>query len=168
MTDYNKTIPGRAHRLALLGLTDAQIADAMGFSESTIKRWKREHEKFRQALDAGKAMADGYVAQSLYRRARGYSHKAVDIKVVNGQIVETEIVKRYPPDTTAAIFWLKNRQRGIWRDVYRKEITGPGGRPLVTRDFEGLTDEELQLAMKIGVLEAENPPSNGDGGGNGR
>ena len=163
MTDYNATIPGRAHRLALLGLTDAQIADAMGFSESTIKRWKNEHEKFRQALDAGKAMADGYVAQALYRRARGYSHRAVDIKVVNGRIVETEIIKRYPPDTTAAIFWLKNRQPGRWSD--KKEID---------HRIEGitkpLTEEELLERLKQ-VKEAgtgiDTRSIEGNGNGNG-
>ena len=29
------------------------------------------------------------------------------------------------PDTTAAIFWLKNRRAGKWRD--RREVSGPDG-----------------------------------------
>ncbi|GAB7207355.1 hypothetical protein OS21_38510 [Dickeya oryzae] len=46
----------------------------------------------------------------------GYEHEEDDIKAVNGEIVITPTIKRYPPDTTAAIFWLKNRQPKIWRD----------------------------------------------------
>jgi hypothetical protein len=33
-----------------------------------------------------------------------------------GEIITTKLTKHYPPDTTAAIFWLKNRQPGKWRD----------------------------------------------------
>jgi hypothetical protein len=33
-----------------------------------------------------------------------------------GQSWEHAYTERYPPDTTAAIFWLKNRRPDLWRD----------------------------------------------------
>ena len=33
-----------------------------------------------------------------------------------GKVIRVETVEHYPPDTTAMIFWLKNRQPDRWRD----------------------------------------------------
>ena len=49
-------------------------------------------------------------------------HEDTDIRVVNGEIVITPIVKYYPPNATSLIFWLKNRQSAKWRD--KTEISG--------------------------------------------
>ncbi len=62
-------------------------------------------------------IADATVAEKLFKRATGYEHLAVKISAnPNGDEHVTEYVERYPPDTTACIFWLKNRQRDKWRD----------------------------------------------------
>lgn len=105
-----------AENMALLGATDKQLAAAFDVSEVTINNWKKEHEEFYLALKRGKYIADSEVARSLYQRALGYEHDADDIKVVEGAIVITPTIKRYPPDATSAIFWLKNRQPELWRD----------------------------------------------------
>ena len=53
-------------------------------------------------------------------------------------------VEHVPPDTTAAIFWLKNRRREESRDVSRHEQTGPNGGPIMhATDFSNLSDDEL-------------------------
>ena len=80
-------------------------------------------------MRAGKDSADEQVAQSLYNRAIGYSHPDVDIRVLkdpSGQqyVVQTPIVKHYPPDTQAAVWWLKNRQGAHWRE--KQEIAHTG------------------------------------------
>ena len=41
-----------------------------------------------------------------------------------------DYVEHYPPDTTACIFWLKNRQPALWRDKVQQELSGPDGQPL--------------------------------------
>lgn len=105
-----------AEKLAKLGATDAELADAFEVSEQTINNWKKAHIEFSLALKKGKTLADAEVASKLFHRATGYSHDDLDIRVVNGEIIQTPIIKHYPPDTTAAIFWLKNRQRNKWRD----------------------------------------------------
>lgn len=113
---YKPEYDEQAYKLCLLGMTDKKIAGFFEVAESTINLWKLEHPTFSESLKRGKGLADADVAHSLYNRALGYEHDADDIKVVEGAIVITPTIKRYPPDATSAIFWLKNRQPEIWRD----------------------------------------------------
>jgi hypothetical protein len=113
--------------LCKLGATDRELADFFEVSEKTLNNWKLENEEFLQSLKIGKDDADNRVERSLFARATGYEHPDTDIRVIEGQIVETPIIKRYPPDTTAAIFWLKNRKREEWRDKVTNEHTGADG-----------------------------------------
>ena len=48
-----------------------------------------------------------------------------------GQVTLTPIIKHYPPDTTAAIFWLKNRKTDQWRDKQDVEHSGSVGVTIV-------------------------------------
>lgn len=114
---YEARFEQEAFRLAMLGLTDKDLAAFFEVSERTIGHWKRDHPEFLAALKKGREPADGQVAVSLYRRATGYSHPDVDIRVVGNQVVQTPITKHYPPDTLACIYWLKNRQRDRWYDT---------------------------------------------------
>lgn len=121
----------QARKLANLGATDREVADFFEIDERTLNRWKADNEEFCQSLKVGKALADDRVEQSLYRRAVGYEHDAIKIAVnAQGEITQVPFVERYPPDTTAAIFWLKNRRKDQWRDVSRQEQTGADGAPL--------------------------------------
>ncbi|EAS1948174.1 terminase [Salmonella enterica] len=123
-TKYQEAYAEQARKLCLLGYTDAELADFFEVSESTINKWKLDYPKFSESIKKGKEYADGNVADRLYQRAMGYVAPDVDIKVIENQIVETPLEKHYPPDTTAAIFWLKNRQRDKWRDKQEVEHTG--------------------------------------------
>lgn len=114
----------QAEKLCKLGATDIEIADFFGIEVRTLYRWKAENQEFCQALKSGKNEADDRVERSLFARANGYEHEEVDIRVVSGAIVQTPIRKYYPPDTTAAIFWLKNRRPAEWRDKQDVEHTG--------------------------------------------
>lgn len=119
-----------AEKLAKLGLTDKEMADVFGVSEQTLNTWKKRHPKFLESLNSGKAIADMQVAEKLFQRATGYEHPEDDIRAVNGEIVITPTIKHYPPDTTAGIFWLKNRQRTKWRDKIDHGHENPDGSPL--------------------------------------
>ena len=101
-----------------------EVADFFHIDVRTLYRWKNESPKFCQALKAGKAAADERVERSLFARALGYEHDEVDIRMFEGRIIQTPIRKIYPPDTTAAIFWLKNRKPDQWRD--KQEIDHSG------------------------------------------
>lgn len=121
---YKLAYAEQAGKLCALGATDAQLADFFGVNISTINLWKVQHEEFSASVKLSKEMADQRVEESLYRRAMGYEHDEVDIRVVEGQIVQTPIRKYYPPDSTAMIFWLKNRKKAEWRDKQEVEHTG--------------------------------------------
>lgn len=123
-TAFKPEFVEQAAKLCELGATDREIADFFKVDERTVYRWKHEHEDFCQALKVGKDAADARVASSLYRRALGYSHDAVKIMTVEGKVVHEQYVEHYPPDTTAAIFWLKNRQPREWRDKVEHEHSG--------------------------------------------
>ena len=113
-----------AEKFALLGATDKDLASVFEVSLSTIEAWKRDKVEFLNALKRGKMTADANVAAKLYHRAMGYSHKAVKISSSpDGKEHITEYMERYPPDTTAAIFWLKNRRPDLWRDKVHQEIS---------------------------------------------
>ena len=98
-----------AETVCKLGGIDKDVAEALKVDVATINRWKAAHEEFCESLKVGKGPADDRVKMSLYHRAIGYSHPEDDIRVVNGEVVITPTIKHYPPDTTACIFWLKNR-----------------------------------------------------------
>lgn len=117
----------QAEKLCKLGATDIEMADFFAVDVRTLYRWKGENEQFCQALKAGKEEADDRVERSLFARANGYEHEEVDIRVVANAIVKTDIRKYYPPDTTAAIFWLKNRKPAQWREMKALEVTGADG-----------------------------------------
>ena len=119
-----------AEKLAKLGATDKELAEAFEVAESTVANWKNAHPTFLDSIKKGRKIADAEVASKLFHRATGYEHPEDDIKSVNGAIVITPTIKHYPPDTTAAIFWLKNRQPKLWRDKNETALTGADGAPL--------------------------------------
>ena len=127
------------------------MADAFGVALSTFKLWVVQNEAFSAAVKAGKEIADSRVEDALFNRAMGFSHEDTDIRVVDGAVVMTPIMKHYPPDTTAAIFWLKNRKPGEWRDVRQNELSGTGGKPIETQgslNVGSLPTEGLEQIMK--------------------
>lgn len=106
-----------------LGAVDTEIAAALGVSLACLNVWKGKHPEIVESLKLGKEQPDKRVKRSLYQRAMGYSHPEIDIRTVtlpNGggsEIVKTPIIKHYPPDTTACIFWLKNRMPEEFRQT---------------------------------------------------
>jgi hypothetical protein len=106
----------QARKLCELGATDIEIADFFDVAVRTLYDWKAAHADFLQALKEGKAEADARVVESLYQRAVGYTHDAEKIFNHDGKVTRVKYREHYPPDTTACIFWLKNRQPGHWRD----------------------------------------------------
>lgn len=123
-TKYKPEYPEQAAKLCALGATDAQLADFFDVSISTVALWKVEHPEFSDAIRLQKEIANERVEQSLYRRAMGYEHDETDIRVIGQEILKTPIRKHYPPDSTAMIFWLKNRKPAEWREKSEIEHSG--------------------------------------------
>ena len=118
-TKYSPEIVEFAQTLASKGKTDIEISEIIGICPRTLNYWKGKYSEFMQSLKDGKSRADELVEASLYRRATGYYHEEEKM-FYDGKLgcVHREMyVKHYPPDVTAIIFWLKNRQPEKWRDV---------------------------------------------------
>ena len=95
------------------GLTDEQIAKNIGIATSTFYEWKKKELEFSEALKKGKEVIDFEVENALLKRALGYEYEEETYE--NG-ILTKKVKKQVAPDTTAQIFWLKNRQVKKWRD----------------------------------------------------
>lgn len=141
LSPYTPEYSERAHELALLGMTDSEIAENLGIAESTFHLWKKKHPELSESLRRGKAHTDAKVAKSLLLRALGYSHPAVKIFNDEGAPLVVDYTEHYPPDTEAAKFWLRNRQPHLWRDKTQHELTGANGGPI---RVEQLSDAELE------------------------
>lgn len=121
---YKPEYIDQAYKLCQLGATDVELADFFGVTEKTLNNWKDAHPEFLQSLNDSKEQADSRVVKSLYQRACGYEHPEDKIFNNQGEKMIIPTVKHYPPDTTACIFWLKNRQKEDWRDKTESEVTG--------------------------------------------
>ena len=103
------------------GLIDEQIAQNMGISYSTFKDWKKKFSDFSAVLKRGKEVVDRQVENALLKTAIGYVYEEETV-TNTGDVV---VVKKYSkPNTTAQIFWLKNRKRNQWTDKSEVEVTG--------------------------------------------
>lgn len=111
----------QASKLCDLGATDDEMADFFGIHRATLYRWKLDYPEFCDAIKSAKKNADERVERSLYQKATGYDvteEQAVKLKVeqYKEEVEVVEVRKHVPADTTAAIFWLKNRRQDDWRD----------------------------------------------------
>lgn len=145
---YQDAFPEQARKLCLLGATDPELADFFEVNVDTIHEWKKVHPEFSDAIKSGKVQADANVADRLYQRAMGFEHPEVHISNYQGQITQTPITKIYAPDTTAGIFWLKNRQRIYWPDRQLVDVD------VGLKSAATMTDEEL---TKIAAGNASKP-----------
>ena len=99
------------------GLTDEQIAKNIGINRTTLYDWKKKEVNIADALKKGKEVIDFEVENALLKKALGYTITLNKQKVTkDGDVVDITEEVHVPPDTTAQIFWLKNRQVKKWRD----------------------------------------------------
>lgn len=98
-TKYLPEMCEQARRLCLLGATNEQLAKAFEVKLSTLEKWITEKPEFIGAIKEGREHADGQVAGALYAKAMA-------------------------GDTTACIFWLKNRRSANWREKQEVEHSG--------------------------------------------
>ena len=83
-------------------LTDEQLAEKMGCGVRTLYDWKERFPPISQALKKGKEVVDYQVENAL-------------------------LVAALDGNTTAQIFWLKNRRPDKWRDKPPEQVAGGSG-----------------------------------------
>lgn len=126
------------------GLTDEQIAKNLGINIATFYRYKKDYCEFCESLKRGKEIVDYEVENALLKRALGYEYDEVTYE--NGK--ETKrVTKQVAPDTTAQIFWLKNRRPDKWRD---KQVVESNNIVEFKNPYEGLSTEDLKKLIRDG------------------
>jgi len=99
----------------------------MGISIRSLTDWKQRFPAIVSSLKNGKAPVDQQVENALFKNAMGYDYEETITEIEdlgNGKQKKhvRKIKKHRPPDTTAQIFWLKNRRPDKWRD--KQDISG--------------------------------------------
>lgn len=121
------------------GLTDEQIAGNMGVSRSTLNSWKDKYPDILDSLKKGKEIVDRQVENALLKRALGYEYEEIKEKYEFGELSERTIIKKQVvPDTTAQIFWLKNRKPKDWRDKQERLDNTAEDNDMVKQFVEGM------------------------------
>lgn len=167
-TLYRTSYDEIARKMALLGATDVEIAQAFDVTVETLNNWKRQRESFAASIRAGKVMADSEVVDSLFNRAKGYSYTDYKVFLPEGY-VDKETGKPIPvivpytreraPDTNAAKFWLMNRQRDLWRE--RQEVAVAD--PLTAMSPDERLAQVVEIMAKARALLAQPDPEDEDG-----
>jgi hypothetical protein len=127
---YEDTFPLRAEDYARRGMIDTQIAKMLGISHETYYQYQKKYPDFSDAIKRGKKPVDVEVENALLKRAKGFSFEEVHVEYKPGKktgdkpvVVHIKKIKKFVvPDTTACIFWCKNRRPKQWRDKHEFDI----------------------------------------------
>ncbi|WP_409016154.1 transposase [Anaerostipes caccae] len=128
------------------GLTDEQISQNIGINPATLYDWKKRYHEISKALKKGKEVVDRQVENALLKRALGYKYEEIKTEKTEEGKKVTVTIKEVVPDTTAQIFWLKNRKPEQWRDKQQIEHSGE----IRNNPYESLTTEELKKLIHGG------------------
>lgn len=129
------------------GLTEKQIAHNMGVNVKTLWDWKTKFSPICNALKKGKEPVDIEVENALLKRALGYDYEEITTEIYDmpdgtQRKHIRKVTKMVVPDTTAQIFWLKNRRPDKWRDKVETPITADKNAPIfeLLRKLDGECD----------------------------
>lgn len=155
MGKWEDRFTDKAKELLKLGATDEVLAIAFDVSIGTIAAWKRNHPEFLEAINSTKIKTDALIAMAWVRMCTGYDFEEKRIVYDKyGEIEKQEVVvKHQAPNPWAAVKWLQLRQREIWGED--KNGGGSGTTININNlnqiNMDALNDEELRLALKLGV-----------------
>jgi transposase-like protein len=147
-------------QMARDGYRDEDIAKTLGITRQTLYAWKGKYEDFAEALRKGKAVVDAEIENKLLDNARGYTYweetqeLVKELNPMTGRVEEflktvKRVKKHVKGDTTAQIFWLKNRKPDQWRD--KQHIQHSGGIGVNGLDY--MSDDEIE--KELGKLKDE-------------
>lgn len=138
------------------GLTREQIAHNIGINVKTLWEWESKYDPISNALKRGMAPVDIEVENMLLKRAMGYTYTETTEEVYTYDEIDTKtgkpkvkekhvkrVTKEIPPDTTAQIFWLKNRRPDLWRDRHENDVSIKNvSFDALNAAFEGIEDDD--------------------------
>ena len=145
-----------ARNVTMLGAKVDELSACLRISQRTLSNWLGRHPTFAAAVEAGRTVADGKVAHSLYTRANGYAYEAHKV-LMGPRGPETVSWQEYVgPDTGACMAWLKNRRPDLWRE--RRDPPAPVDDPaakVMAQDLRAAALKALAEAFEDGVKHGE-------------
>jgi len=105
------------------GLDDRRVAERLCVTPSHFCRLKLRWPALAGALKKGRRPLEALVENALLRRALGMRVRTVVREVRDGReeaVRETET--ELPPDTAAALAWLRHRKPGVWDAATRTQV----------------------------------------------
>ena len=101
--------------------TLSDIANKMGITIQTLKKWRDKYPDIEEAIQEGKEEVDYKVENALLKVALGYT--TTDVKTIisppdkngNRAIKVEKTEKEIPPNPTAIMCWLNNRKPEQWK-----------------------------------------------------
>lgn len=111
------------------GLTIEDIAANLEVSAASMYEYQKQYPELLEALKNGREVIDTMVENALLKAALGYDYTEEELNKSTG--IPVELRKVAHPNTTALIFWLKNRKPREWRDRQELEHSGNVGVKIV-------------------------------------
>ena len=132
-------------------LENKKIAELLGISESSFYKLLSTNKEFKDAYNKGLESSKYALEKALFKRAEGFTAQEIKIETdAGGNITKTTVTdKNYVPDTTAAIFALKN----IYPEKYKDRIESVNTINVNIQQLQNLPDEELLKYINIDVID---------------
>jgi hypothetical protein len=158
-TPYRYEYAEEARKLALMRLSDEELAQHFEVSPETFRDWLASEPELARAVRRGRKLGDAEVVDAFHRNATGYSHEAMKVLKPAGQDepVTVPYTKHYPPNAAAGKFWLCNRLPQQWSMKVQIEVR-PRPENVGALERDDLDRLIAELAHARGFV-PENPPA---------
>jgi transcriptional regulator with XRE-family HTH domain len=142
---WDEKFIGIAAKAAAMGMTYIEIADMLDVSESSFRRWLRDHPELRKAISISLEAADERVGLSLFQMAVGYERSEEEVRFINGVETRYKIKRYYPPSPQVALRWAEQRL-GWWADAAPSVPKDDG------QEVEGTNLSIRDVARRVALL----------------
>jgi hypothetical protein len=115
--------------IAMTGMTDDEMAQALGVKPELWESWRQFYPSFSKAIEDGRTRADANVVAALYQNAVGYEYEADEVVRTRKGAQVLTVTKKFLPETGAQKFWLTNR-KPEWRAGQQVNLGGQKGNPV--------------------------------------
>lgn len=115
--------------IAMTGMSDDEMAIALGVKPDLWESWKAFYPGFAKAIDEGRSRPDAEVVAALYKNAIGFEYEEDEVVRTRKGAQVIRVQKRFLPETGAQKFWLTNR-KPEWRQGQNVNLGGQKGNPV--------------------------------------
>ena len=142
-----------------LGWSFIKIAKHFGVATKRLNEWKKTHPKFKEAISFDDRPIDNSVEMALIKLATGFEYTEEGTEETVGKIgitsKEIQRTKIYPPNITAIMFWLKNRDPDSWKELSNIEMAATVSpqleekmKKVSTKDLKAIALAKIQQGSK--------------------